>query len=97
MPVHHSFVLTVKHRVPSLNRLFAMNHWQRHREKKETQLAVQCALKATEPGSAIPTIWLENTSSMPCAMKEFFKTIRLRLLTIQCANTKSPKRKMSEQ
>lgn len=40
--------LRVKHKVPSLNQLLAMNPWQRRKEKQKTQAAVLSALKAAE-------------------------------------------------
>ena len=38
--------LIVKHKVPSLNQLFAMNPWQRKKERYRSQCAVMSALKA---------------------------------------------------
>lgn len=43
--------LVLKHPVPSLNKLFAMNPWQRKKEKQKTQVAFHGALlrsQATE-------------------------------------------------
>ncbi len=37
-------LLVVRHRLPSLNRLFAMNPWQRLAEKRKTQVAFHAAL-----------------------------------------------------
>jgi hypothetical protein len=39
--------LVVRHPVPSVNRLFAMNPWQRRREKQATQAAfAPCGMTA---------------------------------------------------
>ena len=45
-------ILEVFYPVPSLNRLFAMHHWAREKEKKKTQDAVLSALLVAEQGSA---------------------------------------------
>ena len=52
-----SIKLVVRHRVPSLNVLFAMSHWQRTKEKKATQAAFRSALRAIEGGLSTPIIW----------------------------------------
>lgn len=49
--------LVVRHRVPSLNELFRMSHWQRTKEKKATQAAFKSALRAIEGGLSTPIIW----------------------------------------
>jgi hypothetical protein len=43
--------LRVKHKVPSLNQILAMNPWARRKEKQRTQAAVLFALKALENDS----------------------------------------------
>lgn len=55
-------VLFVRHHTPSLNKLFAMNPWQRKREKEETQRAFVSALRAADVGSATLTTFARNTS-----------------------------------
>lgn len=37
--------LVLNYRVPSLNALFSMSHWQRHRERKKAHLALLSALQ----------------------------------------------------
>jgi hypothetical protein len=54
--------LVVQHPVPSLNRLFAMNPWQRRREKIATQAAFASALSASGLDSAIRITFARNTS-----------------------------------
>ena len=48
-------MLIVQHPVPSLNRLFAMTQWQRHREKKDTLAALLSALHPSAEGSSTLT------------------------------------------
>jgi len=55
--------ITLKYRLPSLNRLFGMNHWQRHREKKEAKRAFESWLRAGAAGSLTPTTSAPSTSS----------------------------------
>jgi len=55
--------LVVFHRVPSLNRLFAMNPWERREEKVRTQNAFMSSLQASGEGSAILTTFVRNISS----------------------------------
>ena len=61
--------LVVRHPVPSLNRLFAMNPWQRRREKLATQSAFASALSASALASAIQTTFARNTSLIACATR----------------------------
>ena len=61
--------LVVRHSVPSLNRLFAMNPWQRRREKRAAQGAFASALSASELTSYDSTFAVlngdESQSSQP--------------------------------
>jgi len=52
----HKIVLIVNHPVPSLNALFAMTQWQRHREKKATISALLSALHPSAESSSTQTI-----------------------------------------
>lgn len=52
--------MVIYHTVPSLNRLFAMNHWQRRREKKATQAAFLSMLKASGADSSTTTICAQS-------------------------------------
>lgn len=61
--------LTVRHKVPSLNRLFAMNPWQRKKEKEKTQTAFMSALRASGCDSVILTTFVRNTSSTASATR----------------------------
>ena len=55
-PLPETILLVLKYRVPSLNRLFSMNHWQRRKEKQQAQLATLSALKAAAADSSTPII-----------------------------------------
>ena len=68
--------LVVRHPVPSLNRLFAMNPWQRRREKRATQGAFASALSASGLDSAIRTTFARNTSLIASATPGSSRTIR---------------------
>ena len=61
--------LVVRHPVPSLNRLFAMNPWQRRREKLATQGAFASALSASGLDSAIQTTFARNILSIASATR----------------------------
>lgn len=52
--------LVVKYKVPSLNRLFAMNHWQRAKERRKAHVALMYALMRTGHGSSILTTSARN-------------------------------------
>lgn len=54
--------IVVRHPVPSLNRLFAMDPWQRRREKIATQCAFASALSASGAAFAIQITFARNTS-----------------------------------
>lgn len=68
--------LVVRHPVPSLNRLFAMNPWQRRREKLATQSAFASALSVTGIGSAIQTTYARNISLIASATRGSSRTTR---------------------
>lgn len=65
---HIKFV--VDYRIPSLNRLFAMTHWERHREKRKAQVALLLALQACADDCSTRTTSPEeqNTFSTAYAM-----------------------------
>lgn len=65
--------LSVLHPVPSLNALFAMNPWQRRKEKLATQRAFMSALQASGVDSLTLTTFVRSTlliaSGMPASSK----------------------------
>jgi hypothetical protein len=71
-----SIKLVVRRRVPSLNVLFAMSHWQRTKEKNATQAAFKSALRAIEGGLSTPIIWRAgvNTSLIVADTPNLFQT-----------------------
>ena len=77
--------LVVRHPVPSLNRLFAMNPWQRRREKLATQAAFASALSASALGSAIQTTFARNTSLIASATRDSSPTTRRSASRSKCA------------
>lgn len=87
--------LVVKYRVPSLNRLFAMNHWERAKERRKAHLALLSALSPTD------TRYLTQTTSAQRALSTAYGTLALYLATgRKTSNSRSRKRgvtrKMSE-
>ncbi len=54
-------VLNVKYSVPSLNKLFAMNPWGRHRERKKAQAALLSALR--DAGSVCSTLTISQEAA----------------------------------
>ena len=68
--------IVVRHPVPSLNRLFAMNPWQRRREKLATQAAFASALSASGLDSATQTTFARNTSLIASATRDSSRMTR---------------------
>ena len=82
MEVGEKLTITVKYVVPSLNALFAMNHWQRAKARKQTAAAFESALSPEGVAFLTPTISAEKASSIVCAMREqLSRTIQQRLTT----------------
>ncbi len=54
--------LVVHYRVPSLNALFKLNHWQRAKERKKAHLALLSALGLSAIGYLTPTTSAQNRS-----------------------------------
>ena len=79
--------LVVRHPVPSLNRLFAMNPWQRRREKLATQAAFAFALSASGLASAIQTTFARNTSLTACATRASSRTTRRNASRSKCGKS----------
>lgn len=67
----------VRHPVPSLNKLFAMNPWRRRREKKSTQTAFAYALRDSGFDSSTLTMFARNTSSTAFATRVLSQTTAL--------------------
>ena len=79
--------LVVRHPVPSLNRLFAMNPWQRRREKRATQGAFASALSASGLDSAIQTTFARNTSLIAFATRGSSPTTRRTASRLKCGKS----------
>jgi hypothetical protein len=79
--------LVVWRLVPSLNRLFAMNPWQRRREKLATQAAFASALSASALDSAIQTTFARNTSLIASATRASSRTTRRSASRSKCARS----------
>jgi len=70
MAVGDKMAITVKYVVPSLNALFAMNHWQRAKARKLTAAAFASALSPEGVAFLTPTTFAGKESSIVCAMRE---------------------------
>ena len=79
--------LVVRHPVPSLNRLFAMSPWRRHREKLATQGAFASALSASGLDSVIRTTFARNTSLIACATRASLRMTRRTVSRLKSARS----------
>lgn len=64
------------YRVPTLNAMFAMNHWGRRKEKQKVQAAFLSALPHTDGVSATLTGLWASTFSTALAMQASSRMIR---------------------
>lgn len=76
--------IVVWRKLPSLNALFAMGHWQRSKEKSETQTALLSALQLSGSGSSIQITVAQSILStaydtLACYLTTDRKTSSLRL------------------
>lgn len=82
MQVGDKMAITVKYVVPSLNALFAMNHWQRAKARKQTAAAFELALSPEGVAFLTPTTFAGRESLTVSAMREqLSRTIQQRLTT----------------
>ena len=83
--------LFIRYKIPSLNRLFGMSHWQRLKEKKLALAAVRSASSLTGPDTATLTTLSEdaNTFSMPFDDADTSKTMRRPSSRLKCDSSKS--------
>lgn len=80
--------LEIDYKIPSLNALFAMNHWGRTREKKKAQSALSSALRRSGHASSTLTICAPNTSLTQHDTCDSSKTIRQRTSSSKSFNKK---------
>ena len=78
-------------KVPSLNTLFAMGHWQRRREKLATQDVVLLGLKALGRDSLTQITFALSGFLMPYDMLELYMTTDRKT-----SSTKSRKKKVKK-
>jgi len=88
-------IIDVEHAVPSLNKMFGMNHWQRRREKKDTQDAFQSSLRLIEDGCSTKTTYASNTSWTVSDMLGLFRMTIHKQSTSRSAKSKSAKARKS--
>lgn len=85
--------LRVKHKVPSLNQLFAMNPWQRRKEKQRTQAAVLSALKAAAEDSLIHERTFTAEQSL---LKTHYNTLQSYIMTQRSSPKELSRKRKSE-
>jgi hypothetical protein len=90
-PMEHGVRLVVRYPVPSLNKLFAMSHWERHQEKKRTQAAFASALQAIAADYLTPTTSLGDASisSIVAAIRDSSQMIDPKTSTLLRSKRKS--------
>src|SRR5689334_16104469 len=81
--------LVVYHPVPSLNRLFNMNRWQRQKEKRITQAALLLALCPTEQGFSTQTTFVQSILSTAYGTLDSYMMTEHKTLTSKYRNRKS--------
>jgi hypothetical protein len=86
--MRQSVKLTIKHPVPSLNKLFSMNPWQRKREKEQTQRAFMSALQASGAGLLTRITFARNTSLIAAGIAAGYPTIQRRKSHSKSAKSK---------
>jgi hypothetical protein len=85
--------LVIHYPVPSLNRLFALGHWQRRKEKQATQAAVLSALRRAVLERSIQTTAAPSILSTACAMLASYMTTDQGTLSYRSSKRKSRTRK----
>lgn len=85
--------LIVRHKVPSLNRLFAMNPWTRKKEKEQTQAAFMSALQASGADSSTLTTFARSISLIAAGMSGGSKMIGKKISRSKFAKSKSKRAK----
>lgn len=95
-----SVKLVVYHPVPSLNKLFAMNPWQRRKEKKTTQCAFRDALSASQAteGDYLTLITLREAASIfsiAVNIHSLSTTTGPKTSSSKCVRRKSPAKALS--
>lgn len=86
-----TLLLIVKHPVPSLNTLFAMTQWQRHREKKATLDALLLGLRRSGEDSLILTTSLEERNILQTAYAtlEYYQETQKRKSALKSVSKRS--------
>lgn len=80
MQVGDKMVVRLKYTIPSLNKLFALNHWGRAKERKVAAAALESAFSQGEAAFSIQTTSPASVSLIISAMRESLsKTMRTRL------------------
>ena len=79
--------LVVNYRVPSLNKLFKMNHFARFKERRKAHHELLSALDRADRSCSIPTTYAQRVLSTACV------TLALYLTTARkTSSSSSPKR-----
>lgn len=81
------------YKVPSLNALFAMNHWQRRKEKQKAQAAFMSALRHSAQGSLTPITSPQNFWSIAADTLASSLMIRQKKSSIRAAKSNAQRKK----
>src|ERR1700744_2935396 len=81
------------HKLPSLNKLFAMNHWVRQKFRDQLKLALTRAfISSPDPGKT-QTMPARNIISIGYDPRDFCQTIQTMILNSPSGKSKSKKKK----
>ena len=86
-----TLTIVLPYKIPSLNAVLGLTHWQRIKLKKEAQASLGFALSHTETGSLTMTTSSGSTSLMPSGIAERFLTTLRETLESQQNKSKSRK------
>lgn len=84
--------IVIPYRLPSLNALFAMQHWQRIKEKKKAQANFESTLRGAAAGKSTPTMSFQSTCSTASAALDSYLTT---MQTLSNSRSRKPRSKQS--
>jgi hypothetical protein len=96
-PANPSFSVTVDLAVPSLNQLFAMNHWDRAKHRKQVAVAFKSALLALDTDSLTKIINVRKVLLTNCDTSNSSPMTLRNSWSIKSRKRKSRKAKKKQQ
>lgn len=85
--------ITVNYKIPSLNRLFAMSHWQRKDERHKAHYALWCALSPTEASFSTQTTSAQSLLLMGYGTLGSYLATGPKTLSTRCARKNADRKK----